>query len=43
MFELLASITREACEKCWRCNQIPAIPFVSYAALFDDINVVANL
>lgn len=43
MFELLPSITREACEERGRRDQVSAVPFVSDTSLFDNVNVVANL
>ena len=43
MLQLLAAIAGEACQQRRRGDQISSIPLISRAALFDDIDVVANL
>lgn len=43
MFQLLASVAGQAGEQRWWRDQISAIPLIRRTALFDNVDVVANL
>lgn len=43
MLQLLAPITGETCEQGRRSDQVSTVPFFPAAALFDNVDVVANL